>query len=116
MGRPRTSAKILELRGAFKKNPARRRYDLIRSPPLCTDPDPAWPQELQAAWTRICESAPDGVLRQMDKQAVRTAAQLEVLLDRHEIDDPMHARLDRALWKYRLHLGLTPLARTRFVR
>ncbi len=116
MGRPRTSAKILELRGAFKKNPARRRYEMIRSPPLNTEPDSTWPPALQEAWTRIVESAPDGVLKQMDRQTVRIAAQLEALLDRYEIDDPMYSRLERALWRYRLHLGLTPLARMRFVR
>lgn len=116
MGRPRTSAKVLELKGAFKKNPARRRYEGLRSPPLCPDPEPSWPLELQEAWRCIVSSAPEGVLRKSDTITVRVAAQLQVLLDRYEIDDPMYHRLDNAMWKYRKCLGLTPLARMRFIR
>ncbi len=116
MGRPRTSAKILELRGAYKKNPQRRRYEALRSPPICTDPDPTWSPAMCEAWRCIVDSAPEGILRESDFYAVRTAAQLQVLLDRYDIDDPMYARLDRAMWRYRTCLGLTPLARLRFIQ
>lgn len=113
MGRPRTSAKVLELSGAFDKNPARRRFPGIYSPPLNPEPDASWPIELQDAWTRIVSSVPEGGLRRMDRLTVRTAAQLEVLLDKTDIDDPLYERLDRAMWRYRKHLGLTPLYRAR---
>lgn len=113
MARPRTSAKVLELRGSYKKNPARRRYPGINSSALNREPDPSWPPKLQEAWTRIVESVPEGGLRRMDAINVRIAAQLQVLMDRYDIDDPMYERLDKAMWRYRRHFGLTPLYRAR---
>lgn len=113
MGRPRTSAKVLELSGAFDKNPARRRYPGFTSPPLNREPDASWPLKLQEAWTRIVDSVPEGGLRQMDRITVKNAAQLQVLLDKTDMGSPLYDKLDKAMWRYRRHLGLTPLDRRR---
>jgi len=113
MARPRKSAVVLELSGAFDKNPQRRRYPGFDSPPLNREPDPSWPLELQKAWTRIVDSVPEGGLRQMDRITVRIAAQLEVLLDKTDMYDPLHDKLDKAMWRYRRALGLTPMYRAR---
>lgn len=113
MARPRKSSLVLELSGAFDKNPARRRYPGLNSPPMCTEPDPSWSRELQEAFTSIAESVPEGGLRQMDRITVRNAAQLQVLLDKTDMDGPLYDRLDKAMWRYRKHLGLTPMYRAR---
>jgi hypothetical protein len=53
MGRPRTPTAVLELRGAFRRNPNRRRkFEPRISTPL-PDPPPALPKPVKSAWLEM---------------------------------------------------------------
>lgn len=74
MARPRTPTKILDARGAFKKDPQRRRdgEPEVREP-IGPAPDYFAPDQL-AAWNQIVGQAPLGVLTAADCLAVETAS------------------------------------------
>lgn len=76
MGRPRKPTALLELSGAFRRNPARRRDPA----PICTrplgDPPCRLPVEARAFWGEIVEACPAGVLGSSDRWAVELCARL----------------------------------------
>lgn len=77
MARNRTPSNILELRGAFDKNPQRRREE----PKV--DSEPGQPPEhfddaRCATWAEIVDMAPEGVLTKADRIAVEMLADLMV--------------------------------------
>lgn len=74
MGRPRTPSNVLELRGAFKKNPARRRKDPEGTAPFCESPPPHLPQAAVSAWSYIVARLPQIALFNCDEIAVEMAA------------------------------------------
>ncbi len=113
MARPRTSAKILELRGSFKRNPQRRRYERPRGQPLNPDPDSSWSAPLKRMWRELIADAPEGMYEQSDRGALRVYAQLLVLQDEAEPGSRMWIRLINTALKYHNHLGLTPRSRER---
>lgn len=75
-GRPRTPAKILELRGAFRRNPQRRRTDADGAGPFCTDPPAHMPQAVVPAWRFLVARLPKVALSSSDELAVEIAATL----------------------------------------
>ena len=76
MARPRTPAKVLELRGAFKANPQRRRADAEGSAPFERDPPAHLPQMVVPAWRYIVQRLPLIALSNADEVAVECGANL----------------------------------------
>jgi len=72
MGRPRKPTPVLELTGAFKKDPQRRRdaepvcEGPLGDPPLTWDND----EELRSIWKEIVSITPAGVLTRADRLIV----------------------------------------------
>ena len=78
MARPRISTSVLELRGAFKKNPSRVRER--ENEPVVTEPIGAAPPHFsdkeRQAWDLVVRIAPQGVLTQADRIGVELLAYL----------------------------------------
>lgn len=113
MARPRTPATILEMRGAFKRNPKRRRFRVPRGAPLDTEPDATWSPALQREWLERVDDAPDRLYEKADRTALRITAQLHCIQNEAVPGSRLWLKVETALWKHRNHLGLTPLARKR---
>jgi phage terminase small subunit len=78
MARPRTPTKVLEARGAFKKDPQRKREgEPVVKNPLGAPPDGLDEMEV-AAWHEIARYVPLGVLTEADRFDVEMAARLLV--------------------------------------
>jgi hypothetical protein len=78
MGRPRKPTAILELNGAFKRNPARGRARANEPKP---DPDLGLPpgrltKNEKAAWYEIVSNAPRGVLAKSDRLLIEGCARI----------------------------------------
>ena len=111
MARPRTPTALLEARGAFKKDPARRRA----GEPVVTTPAGQAPEhftELQvSAWREILQYAPPGVITSADRQHVE---QLAILLAQYRVEgDDFHLNKRLALIKMLGHLGMNPSDRAK---
>jgi len=109
MGRKRKSTTVLELSGAFRKNPARRRDgEPEGNGPLSSAPDDLTEQE-RAAWRMLCERAPVGVLTDSDWPLVVMAAKLfsEFMSDSAGFNAARLTRLHRVL----ADLGMSPPGR-----
>lgn len=76
MARPRTPAKILELRGAFKRNPDRKREDLEGIGSFDPSPPTNLQQELVPAWREIVSQINPVVLTGSDYLSIETMARL----------------------------------------
>ena len=74
MGRPRIPSNVLELKGAFKKNPARKRKDPEGTAPFCQSPPAHLPQAAVAAWNYVVIRLPQIALYNCDEIAVEMAA------------------------------------------
>jgi hypothetical protein len=78
MPRQRIATNVLELSGAFAKNPNRRRVDPVTSKPIGRAPKP-FPLTFEQAWRYILKCAPEGVLRDdRDRLWVEVVAHLLV--------------------------------------
>jgi len=78
MSRPRTPTKILEARGTFRKNPARKREGEPEvKDPLGAPPEILSPEEV-SAWMEVADMTPMGVLTRADRLEVEFAARLVV--------------------------------------
>jgi phage terminase small subunit len=111
MSRPRTATNILEAKGAFKKDPARKRIE-----PKCLDPFPARaPSHLNPLqvkhWHRVRKMIPAGVLQGSDVLAVELAAVLwaEFVVSPAEMNNGRIGQMQTALGK----LGLSPSDRAK---
>ena len=106
MAKSRTSTKILELRGAFKKNPQRRRSEpevknqLRKTAPRYLNADQ------KSAWRKILKIAPPGVLMESDELIVASVACLwaQFTETKGRLDAQLLIRLEIHLGK----LGMTP--------
>lgn len=107
MARPRTPAKILELRGAFKQNPQRRREDSEGGAPFERDPPPHLPQGAVAAWHYVVARLPKITLFNSDEVAVEIAAKL---LAQFWLTGDLDTIKELRQWLDKL--GMTPRART----
>jgi hypothetical protein len=105
-GRPRTPAKILELKGAWRKDPQRRREPVQGAGAFDSQPPSHLPQECVRAWHHIVAQVPPGVLTASDATSIEIMARLQASIwmsgDRDDIKE-----LFRWLGQY----GLTAAAR-----
>lgn len=110
MGRPRTPTNVLDARGAFKKNPQRRRQDAEAAGELSGAPAHLTGGALQA-WEEITRSAPRDVLTESDRLALELAAQLLAQFRADPVEFPAAklVRLEALLGKF----GMTPADRAK---
>lgn len=109
MSRPRTPSNILELKGAFEKNPQRRREDPkveigLGAPPAYFDEDE------RAIWEEIAASAPAGVLARSDRLCIEMLVPLVLRLRRRE---PMKAAERAFMLSTLTRIGCTPADRSK---
>lgn len=104
MARPRKPTAALELNGAFRKNPQRKRQDPATSGPL-GEPPATLPEIFHATWFEIASEAPLDVLRVRDRKLVELVARLTYQL-RNDPEIPVGklALLMQCLSR----LGMTP--------
>ena len=111
MARPRKPTAVLDARGAFKKDPQRKRHGepIVKTP---IGEAPADFNELQrAAYRQIMEQAPPGVLTSADTVTVEALANLLALFrsDRANFPIPAYGRMQSLLGT----LGMTPADRSK---
>ena len=106
MARPRTPTNVLKLRGAYKKNPARKRKDepvddrALKRITARLDTE-------KKAYDLLVKSAVPGVLVQADSPAVWLCCKLMVKIDSGDYTASDAAQLTRLFVSF----GLTPAAR-----
>lgn len=110
MPRPRTPTPILELRGAFDKNPNRRRPSEPKPEPLGDPPDHLHDQARQA-WVEIVSVSPAGVLGSMDRPLLEIASNL---LAAHR-NNPSETKGLSILISCLSKLGMSPTDRSKVV-
>lgn len=114
MTKQRTPTKILEMRGAFKKNPQRRRTEEPQPEHLiAADPPDHWAEDVQQAYRDIVGSCVPGVLTDMDTLAVEVAARSLAQL-RHRFEEKGKATMAdaRAVYLMLGKLGMNPSDRS----
>lgn len=110
MARPRKPTNVLELTGAFKKNPQRTRTDAESAGELSAAP-PHINGAVLNAWNEITRYAPRDVLTESDRLSIELAANLLAQFR----DDPIEftaaklVRLEALLGKF----GMTPADRSK---
>lgn len=125
MARNRTNTIVLEMRGAFRKHPERKKER--EGEPVVTEPLGDCPEYLsepeQHAWADIVSTAPTGVLKRSDSIAVEKAASLLALSRQwvvvedctgqryatRPMTDGQHSQLISLLSKF----GMTPADRSK---
>ena len=110
MSRPRTATALLEARGAFRKDPQRKREaEPVPSNALRDSPPDHLTEAQRAAWNRIVSIAPPGVLWNSDEIMIELASCLlaEFTEDPVAMQTSRIARLERQLAKF----GLSPADR-----
>jgi phage terminase small subunit len=117
VARPRTPSNVLELRGAFRKHPERRRKDAPGAGVLNHEP----PEELGGAaaraWRFLVERLPQAALSSSDEVAIAQAARLMAAI--WALDslggalNRQYASLSAELRQWLIQLGMTPQARTK---
>lgn len=110
MARPRTPTKVLEMRGAFKKDPQRTRQDAEAVGELTDPPAHVTGAALQA-WEEIARYAPIGVITDSDRLSLEVTASLlaQFRADPVEMPAAKLARLEALLGKF----GMTPADRAK---
>lgn len=110
MARPRTPTAILETRGAFKKNPQRRRPEEPKVGTGLGEPPADLTALERAAWEQIARECAKGVLTGADRIAVEIASRLLARF-REEGDLPgaKLAQLSSLLGRF----GMTPADRSK---
>lgn len=111
MAKPRTPSAVLEARGAFDKDPARRRDDFEAG---AFDPEPPkyFSVKQKAVWAEIVTVLPATVLQATDRMAVEVAARLIAhfrALPDADVTASQVAQIRTAL----AVLGMTPADRSR---
>lgn len=141
-GRPKLPAEILNLHGAFEKDPNRERQDVEPTAEFDKMPPVHLPQELVPIWHQVVVRLPKISLSSSDEYAVEQCARsiygIRTLDARQGIIDRLLAvkhltaedavaiaeamsglssefkKYDDALRHWLTHLGMTPVARTKF--
>ncbi len=110
MARPRKPTNVLELTGAFKKDPQRRRQDAESAGEL-TAPPPHINGAVLHAWNEIAQYAPRDVLTDSDRISLEIAANLlaQFRADPTEFPGAKLVRLEALLGKF----GMTPADRSK---
>lgn len=94
MARPRKPTKLLDAKGAFKKDPQRKRTDPETTGPLGEPPDYMLPDEKER-WEEIGRIAPLGVLTVADRPLIETAARLWAYCRRTPMEDLPTSKIDK---------------------
>lgn len=76
MARPRTPSNILEMKGAFRKDPQRRRQDLDGVGTFNPMPPSDLPQELVSSWQHVVKQINPAVLTASDYSSIECMARL----------------------------------------
>jgi hypothetical protein len=111
MARPRTPSAILELKGAFKKDPQRKeqRSQEPRPQGIIGDPPLFFDVERASIWHEIISQVPDGVLTNADRIILELTCSLV-----HGLRQGSSERGDLSLLKSCLaSLGMTPADRSK---
>ena len=110
MARPRKPTNVLEMSGAFKKDPQRKRQDAETAGPLGNAPAHINGAVLNA-WNEIVKSAPREVLTGSDALAIEVAANLLAQFRENPVEFPAAklVRLEALLGKF----GMTPADRAK---
>lgn len=113
-GRPRTPTNVLDLRGAFKKNPDRKRdREDEPQPKAGIGPPPKWfKADEKRAWDYLVGIAPIGVLGDSDRAYLEIASRLLAYSRRLSIEELEQAKVNR-LETMLSKLGLNPADRSR---
>lgn len=106
MPAPRKPTTLLQLVGAFDKNPQRARVDPVSAPLKLAPPRPK-PITFAQAWNLIAKSCPEGVLAERDRIWLELAAALFVEYRNHGIAELHPAKLSR-LTSMLASLGMSP--------
>lgn len=121
MSRPREPAAILELRGAFRANPQRRRQDAEGAGAFQPDPPAHLPQDIVPAWTYVVARVPKIALSSSDEVLVEEAAallaglwSLRARLGALAVTTAEHGRMAALLLRHLEQLGMTPRGRASF--
>lgn len=111
MARPRKPTKILELKGAFKKDPQRKRLSEPKSDTPLGDPPKHLRKKVQGIWCEIASHASPDVLTASDRIALELAAELlfEFRIDPIEFPANKLSRLESLLAKF----GMNPSDRSK---
>lgn len=113
MARPRTSAKILEMRGAFKDNPQRAREDLEGAGPFSEEAPEHLTENEKLAWNHLVKRLPKVSLTSSEEVLVESAARVYA----RYLKTPSHSeefrRLAATLMNHLKELGMTVNARAK---
>jgi phage terminase small subunit len=108
MPRPRTPSNVLELRGAFKKDPQRKREDHPGVGEFSKAPPAHLPQGVVHAWHEVVKRVPLEAMSGSDELAVEITASLLATWWLNKDMDTL-----KELRQWFAQLGLTPVARTK---
>lgn len=109
MARPRTPTALLELKGAFIKDPQRARPNEPKTNGPVGDPPVSFDAELTALWHELVEMVPAGVLARSDRWTVEVACRIMLQLRKDDFKASELAILQSCLSR----MGLTPADRSR---
>ncbi|MDB5937533.1 MAG: hypothetical protein JWQ01_4877 [Massilia sp.] len=111
MGRPRTPSNILDARGAFNKNPNRRRVDEPEPNGEIGDAPERFTEDERTAWAEIVGTCAAGVFCKSDRIAIEVASVLLAMFraDPAGIPGAKLARLDSLMARF----GMTPSDRSK---
>jgi hypothetical protein len=111
MGRNRTPTAVLELTGAFKKHPDRKRARASepRGSGPVGEPPERFDEELRAIWFEIADMIPAGVLAKSDRLALEIPCGLVRKVFQDSINGAELSRLNSLLAR----LGMTPADRSK---
>lgn len=109
MARPRKPTAALELSGAFRRNPNRRRKDPETRGPI-GDPPPSMDPKFHATWYELIDQAPVNVLRSADRAILEIAVRTLYAI-RNSVK--LEAALVSQLTKCLSSMGMTPSDRSK---
>ena len=112
-GRPRTSAAILHLRGAFKAHPERAREDLPGAGPWDDTPPDYLTGPEQAAWREVITWLPKVALTQSERLGVTVMATIWAQAKATNKASPDYLKLIAELRAWAGQMGVTLAARAK---
>jgi hypothetical protein len=127
MARPRKPTAVLDLVGAFKKDP-QRKAARVNEPQSCGpigEPPLHFSEELKPLWKELVSLAPAGVLTVADRWTVEVACRMMLLLRQpptYQADDASGTLVERPAWgsaevnalmRCLGSMGLTPVDRSK---
>jgi len=117
MARPRKTAEALELNGAFKKNPNRRRIDPVSRGPL-GDPPAHLSESQRQIWLEFLATYPDGALNSENRVWIEIACVLTDKFRKAGKDGrpPMPASEITALQRALHEMGGSPTSKAKLGR